>query len=556
MSRFIKKISTLIIVIGLIITVSACEKKEVNSSLSKPLETWSSSLITKVPTNAFGLIYWNTKKTAYEKYLTSNWNVNNSKIFKNGLANANPFLKNFLEILQKSGYSSEDSTWSEIFAENVLFASTESPDDNLYFGLLIKGQDKRNLEKFIGALKQAILEDGSLKLVPFTSQNPNAFGIELTDEANKSAAKTLYFTWQDDVAIIASSSKDLDTILTNDKKDLPAILKSEDYKKATKGMPDSKDVFSFIYLDLNVLKNLVLPSLKHNSIERLAKLPFSVLALAVSMNQELGYDLRCLNNGLPESQSQVSSILFQSSMENSLKATCSNPLVVLSYDGTTIKTVLESIFSLSELETNNIIFESIQKILTNLKRLSLVGQTAIPMPQTMLVLESPAAEKETEQVKKVISTLMSATGSPHTWQRTTFDKHQIDYINTSMMGLGIYVYTMGDSLTLVASSENIIKSAILASNVKDFTANLSKNAKTIYAKDKNVMNLYFDFEEVASVMEKFGGMIGMFMPNDPKLKEMFEPKELEKIRHFGGFVLSVSVEEDQSIRLKAAYTKK
>ena len=558
MRNAIKNLAIFVLFIVFVSQIAACKKKEPDSELSKPLETWSNTLIAKVPSNAFSIVYWDTNKAAYEKYLASNWGAGNSRTINENLAVNNPFvnpflIKDFLDTIKKSGYSIDETAWDDIFSENVLFATTEEAENgtNLYFGLLIKSRDRKGLYRFVDALKQTATEHGSLKVIPSQSKNIDSFGIELSDAENKSTTKTLYFSRKDDLAIIASSSKNLEAILNSTSSDLPTMLRSPEYKKAIKGFPTSKNIFSLTYFDLNVLRENLPPTISASWAAKVPKFPFSTLVMTTSMDKELSYNLRLLIDEEHESAKLIASNVSQSSVEKTLKAADANSLAMFSIDGVTAKSIISSINFI-----NGLLGENLDKVFADLKRISIIGKIGKPLPDLMIVVESSSAEKESELLKRMISSIVSTGGSSSVWQRTASDKNPIDYISSPMPGMKIYVST-ADNLTFISTSENMIKSAIFASEgSKDFTAHLPKSTRATYAKDKSVANLYIDFAEVASFMERIGGAVGMYIPNEPRLKEFLEPQGIERIRQSGALVASVAVDEDQSFRIRAAYAKK
>ena len=558
MRNAIKNLANFVLFIVFITQITACKKKDPDSELSKPLETWSNTLIAKVPSNAFSIVYWDTNKAAYEKYLASSWGAGNSRTINENLAVNNPFvnpflIKDFLDTIKKSGYSIDETAWDEIFSENVLFATTEETENgsNLYFGLLIKSKDRKGLYKFIDALKQTATEQGSLKAISSQSKNIDSFGIELSDAENKSTTKTLYFSRKDDLAVIASSSKNLEAILNSTSSDLPTMLRSPEYKRAVKGFPTSKNIFSLTYFDLNVLRENLPTTIPSSWAAKVSKVPFSTFVMTTSMDKELSYNMRLLSNEEHETTQFIASNIAQSSVEKTLKSADANALAMLSVDGVTAKSIIGNINVVSGL-----VGENIDKVFADLKRVSIIGKIGMPLPDIMIVVESSSAEKESELLKRMISSVISAGGNSSVWQRTTSDKNPIDYINSPMPGMKIYVAT-ADNLTFISTSENMIKSAIFSSEgSKDFTAQLPKSTRAAYAKDKSVVNLYIDFAEVASFMERIGGAVGMYIPNEPRLKEFLEPKGIERIRQSGALVASVTVDEDHSFRIRAAYAKK
>ncbi len=536
---------------------SSCTKKEHNSNIANPLETWGNTLMTKVPNNAFGVVYWNTQKSAYDKYMSSNWNTSNSRLIDDGIATSNKFIKTFITVIKRAGYSPDNSNWTEIFSENVLFASNDTTNNNgLYFALITKSADKNALEKLIAALKQTIIDGEAFKIIPVQGQNPEAFGLEITSSANNAGTKALYFDWKDNLMIISSSSRNLSQILMTDKKELPTFFKTPEYKKATKGFPYSQDIISFAYADFNAIKDMLEPALvalqKLTTAKKLSQFPFAAFAMAVSMDKELAYNIRLLNNEQETSKELINTNIFQSSMYETVKVVGNKPLALLSIDGKTLKNILDNV---SNINSKNNILEIISDYLTNTKRVSIVANSAIPMPEIMLVLESSNANKDEQDLKKTISTLMLSNNTANTWKRITYDKYQIDHLDISNANVGIYVLTFND-LILISSSENIIKTSLASSKIKNITSTMSKDAKETFAKDGNASNLFLDFGEIAGLMERFGGIVGMFIKNEPTLKQMFEPKELDKIRRMGVTITTVTTEDDQSVRVKMLYTKK
>ncbi len=530
------------------------------------------SLIAMLPPNTLGFFEWNATGKAYERFTTSPWasELFPMKSFASQAADA----PRMITILEKAGIDPyQRATWEQLFSRAVIFStpaklgSENTPADNapLTFSIYFESDKKVDLTQKLTSVRNE-LQNGGILTEEETLQGGKAYKVN-TDQFRLQSASAaqpksnpliLSIGWKGSRGMISTSSWLVQAVLGTGFNALPAIVEKTQFVKSTQGFPDYKETIGFAYFDISeTLKHLPkLPAQGGTSnAEMITSTPFTSFSFVSSMTDVPNSYGRLFYEPLTDQHKQWFGAIHASASEALLPAIPSNPLIFFSIDGKTIEEFKE--LALGEQAKANPELKKQLEAFAGLKRVGIaarvagVGQSILPIPDVVVLIETDNPKAVKEGLINVITTVSasSAQEMPMTWSDRTIENVPVKAM-ISPIGVGVFL-TEQKNLVIVTSSEPQLQ-ALLRNIAQKPNSELPGSVQQVLTTEPNVGNLLISFQQVGAFMENMGGLLSMYAPQSEGGKTLLSPESIEKVKKMGMMVGSVTVEKD-SIGFKSFY---
>ena len=549
---------TAILLAAVLPVCSACKKEEkqtkdavLTQSVPAALEIdFSNTLVARIPSNSVGFLKWDGGHPAYEKLLNSPWGGKRQDSMSNLLQGANPQVAQIYSILDKVGLAPNDNdTWRKVFSEAVFFLSPPSNGGEFGFGLVFKSKNISMTEK-LKSIK-AELGQNSIAVKELNAEGASGISFDVpTQGRDGTGHQTVFFAAKNEMAVLGSSQDVLDTVLRSKGDTVPTVAKSANLPKALRGAPPERDRFAVGYFDLQELFAHAGTTPQGVELKKFQseKFPLQGIGVALGMSDTPQTFIQATYDSKTGSPSMLSN-LRNSQSPVMLAAVPSKPLLFVSIDGQSLRRARDSIAASTPPEQQQLFAQL--AFMDNLNRAGItarmapVGQSILPVPDMMIILDTPNVIQAKDGIEKMIDTLAQA--SPTT-QGMKWSDHDVDgktKIRAMMSPLGLGVFLVAtDKLVLISSAEAPLRAALQGQEKDSFTKNLSDRAQTVLSKQPNVGTVYVNFEEVGLFMENMGGVLSMYAPQNQNTNKLLEQQNIDSMKKMGAIVGTVTLDED------------
>ncbi|MFN8388705.1 MAG: hypothetical protein U0136_00270 [Bdellovibrionota bacterium] len=506
----------------------------------------SKSLVSYLPDQTVGFFLWEGKHPAYKKLMDSPWASGQNDISK-VLNESNPELDQLKDLLKKVGIDANDKeTWRALFSEAAVFATGgPSADKAAALGVVFRADPSAKLSDKMTALRNALKQDAQVETADLKVSKGSGFSLKKKD-AEPGSLDKVYVGWNQDTGVVGSSEWVVDNSLSAPGGKVPALVGSDQFAKAAKGLPQDEDRFATGYVDVAKLLEVAAKISPSSSAVPPNEVPVKAVSFAMAMDEAPQSSLRMIYDPADKSKNQWLGALNASSSSSLLQAMPNKPLVFLSLDGQTLKKAKE--IGLQSAGPAGKAYASQLAFLDNIKRVGLAarpaapGKSMIPMPDILLVLESSGAASTESQLKQILGGVAQGMGMPG----MQWSEKQIAGVPVKSMvspfGVGIFLASNKD-LVIVSSSEAQMQGALSGSTTGTFAAGMPARVEQVFAKEQTLGNIYVNFEEVGTMMESMGGMLAMYAPPNGDANKLLEAKNIESIKKMGTVVGSVKLED-------------
>ncbi|MCB0360584.1 MAG: hypothetical protein KDD44_13145, partial [Bdellovibrionales bacterium] len=354
----------------------------------------------------------------------------------------------------------------------------------------------------------------------------------------------LFFSWAGKRGIISSDASAGNKYLAAAPGSGPAFMASQPFQKVSSEVPPADQRFAFGYADITSLAPAINMGDAAGSTSPLQGAGFAMgFSDTPSTAIRIAYDEKA-----PDAQ-HIFAALKSSSSSNFLKTLDSSPLLFLSLDGASLRGARDAVATQLDEQTK----AQYQQPLASLDdvtrfglvaRMSPVGQSMLPVPDLMFLIESSNAAATESNFRSLVSEVAGASGAGAMaqWQEKDINGRKVPFI-MSPLGIGAYL-AREDNLVIVASTEAQLRSALgaLGGDGSKFASALTSNAKEVLSTTPTVGNLYLDFMQIAAFLENMGGLLQMYAPQNDGTKELLKDENLKNLKQMGTLVGSLRVE--------------
>jgi hypothetical protein len=566
-----------------------CSKEEVpkKAAVKEEKVSLDKSLVELIPDSSFAFLYWKGAHPAYKKLLNSPWS--SSGEFSDLMKKNTPQVKQFISMIKALGLDPEDQDiWTKLFSEAVFFAAPGITGDVNTAGekgdKLDSGSSDGTGDTVAGpasvvpALGVVFSSEGVEfgKALTSLEEQLKTEGREFERISHKGAKglrvstgevagpKNFYFLSEGSRAVISSQLEAAQRVFDGGATSLPAIAKSPQFKKATKGLPADEIRFVTGYVDLKILTELSKDMAVVDS-QGLAELQskdfaFQSVAIALAMDETPETSLRLLLN--PESPGAEFFTVSADSVSTGrgLSVVPKNPLSFFTLNGALLKNIkglLESKIPADKAaELKKLAFLDSIKQLSLSTRIAKGGVSFFPIPDVLLLLETDAVDLVAAQIEALATE--ASTASPSMagmqWTEKKLEGGQELKSLVSPMGFGLFLVKT-DGLLIVASTEAQATAALAVTKKDGFASTLSERSRQLVSDSSQVSSFYVDFGEVASLLKKVKGLMAMYAPkNKDEVDALLSAESLENYRKMGALVGSLD-KKDEVLLIDSFYQK-
>ncbi|MCB0324847.1 MAG: hypothetical protein KDD69_14790 [Bdellovibrionales bacterium] len=545
--------------------VAGCSKKEEKAQTSQSVVgatasgvaqvELASELLKRVPGNAAGFFVWNGSHEAYGRLLESPWAGSTS--LGSMLEGSNERVERVKKFLSAAGLDPDDKqTWRKLFSEAVFFVTPpEGGSAEPVVGAVFRS-DGIDLAEKMAAIRKELAASGE-KVADVAIDGGTGFNIVVPQEADPASApvppqeQQLTVLVRDGVAALASQEGVARNVLTAEPKNLPTLVETDDFKRAVAQFPAQGARFASGYLDVSK----VLGASGQLPGAPLETLPLRAVSIALSMTDAPQTDVRMLYREQNGEKSWIEQLVPSSSQEL-VSAVPTKPLLFFSVDGQALSKLKEmasaQIAAQPDLASQLAFIDGVKRLGIS-ARLAPLGQSALPIPDLLLLLETDKPQEAQAQLKALIAGNMKnapmMAGNPWT-EKELPDGTKVQSMITPL-GFGAFLAS-AEGLLLAASTESQLRSALAERGKPQFVGELSKPVSSVLADQSTVGNLYINFEQVGAFLENMGGVLAMFAPQDRAAQDWLLPENIASVKKMGLLVGSVTVEGD-AIDIRSFY---
>jgi hypothetical protein len=556
------------VIFSLIILILCCSnflscKKDSTKVAQKRASTGKfdldNSLINNIPPDTLAFFEWDSSTDAYKKYANSPW-VGQQQVSFDKFLTEQDDIKNYIEVLNKAGIDlTKRTTWSSIFSRSVFYLSPSEGVEKLTAALYFQSNKDIKLDELLTTLKEAYKAEQGSQVQDITIDGGKGFSVK--HQGDDDLFNTIYLGWKGQKGVFASNHEAANNVLGGKYNSLPEIVKSSDFQKNTKDFPSSKSRLAFAYGDIiKVLERL--PEDKQGvKLEKIefSSLPIKSMSWASSMTDVPNHFFRATYNPSDSEQKEWFDALGVSGSNSLLPAVPTNTLLFLSIDGQSLNRLKE----LALKQQNQDITPDIREylgLLDNLNRLGILlrvgvpGQSILPIPDIMFVLDTSKPDDTLAKTSSIIQNIAQGAGGVQTgWTEEKIDENTVKSIMTPM-GIGGFL-TKIDSLVILSSTKQQIQDVLgilSGSTPSSEKTTLPNNIHQALREHKTLSDVYVNFREVGSLIENMGGLLSMYAPQNQQAQSFMQQKNIDNLKQMGHMLGAITV-EDNTIGFNSFY---
>lgn len=557
--------STLLLVVSIVacFLFVACNRKggETNKGTKEAVQVTAdelaSTLVSRIPKDSFGFALVDTHHPAFEKLEASQWGSGEQV-----LSNIEPQdaeAKKIMAAVSRAGLDLRDKeVRKKAFGQIVLFLAPSMraeqsgfPARFPEFGLLFKSQ--MNLSEKTAQLKAELVKEG---LALRDISVPEGVGFVFSEKPDQKWPERVVFAATEELGIFCSNEQLALSVLDNKSEELPAIVASDRYKRATTGFPSQEARFSIGYFDLDRLVNAENDGLGNEQFKKFftESIALDALSFSAAMEQAPVKEVRLLPTPAKGGAPTVFSSAAASTTSKILPAVYGRPLLFFSVDGSTANSIKDLLLKAEEQKTLAEDLSFLQAIsrLGIVVRVAPVGQSFLPLPDVAVIADTKDSVRVAKEVEGIVNKVVQNSALPGNWTEKLLDGKTKVRSMVNPLGIGIFIAAK-DNLLIVASSEIQMKNALAEQrDQKGFINDLPSLANPVF-EQATVDNFYLNFEELASLLENMGGLLTMYAPQNNSSAKFLNPANIQALRKEGILVSYLVREADGMLVLKSHY---
>jgi len=523
----------------------------------------SSPLLSKIAPSSFTFMIWNGDSDAYKKFKKSPW----GQSAKNGWLDwaekmpesaKDESLKSLVLALKESGLLSTSENQPDIAKEFVGYAGFDSEKKVAQVGLLISAASGVNLKDKIGAIEK-VLKSENIEAKHQSIANNDGLAIVLPAVVSaKSPIKGFYLAASADLLSIGSDLSIVEkSFAATPANGADKIVHTPQFEKLVAASPAGSDQFLFGYIDAQALVKLV-PELAPDATEQakaqLEQFPIDGAIMTKAMGETPADFIAVATSGKSDEQKRLLAALGGTSGADSIKNAPAAISLALSLDGGIIAGIKAAALSDVPEEAQAAMKDELGAI-DGLKSLGLGvlnGSPTSPFPGVIISLQSSDPGALQNIIKKQLSGLAAGTGMPVAdWQDKQVEGVKVSFVQSPMVGLGVYLSQTSDGLVL-SSSEDTAREVILAGKDKKnaLLATLPTDAAQMVNQSKMLLAAYGNFDKIASTIESVQGSLSAFTGGQSGL----DSTTVEALRKIGSVLVAVNFDQGM-FKIQSHYTK-
>jgi len=395
----------------------------------------------------------------------------------------------------------------------------------------------------------SFLSESGLQVAPEMIQGANGISISKPNLPVK-----LYAAASKERFGISLAKVNLETLFgANETEALATLRALPEFKTATAKLAPTSDSLGFAFASLPRLQPLLEKLASMDTTGGLDPKTIPVVALAGSSSFSEQYRSRVNVVFSPRSDSQTKILsAFEGSSLSPVSAKLpADTAIAISLDSKFINKVEPLLEILKEQSGPDIV-----KSLQNVRGMTLGirnNTSGSPVPDLYLSIDTNDRAALGSFVESNLSMLMTLSGQNASWLSKDISESPTRYF-TTLIGVGAYISSpKGSSSLLVGTSEVAIRDLIASQSgaAPTFTSSLSNPLQTQLT-GLNLVSLYLNFKQVATIAESVKSSLAMFTGGSPELNEALNPEKIRSLGvgvgglSYGGSVLSLESSFDIS----------
>ncbi len=555
----IRKISRLAFTFALVASVSfvSCSKKGAELSSGGLLE---SAMLAKVPPSSMFFSIMNMTSSAFSSFKASEWGYNPSELLEKAdkLADqAGQGGKTFVNAIKATGFIRTSKDAEETISEMVLFGAFDDATKLPMAGAYFSAASGKELKSSVQRVSKSLKESGVPVKDDTISGNP---AIEISTAPPGAAPGmpfgAIYFAASDSTAAISTNKAVIERAFSDAKDGLSKLSLSPEFGKVKSLLPSASQQLSVSYVAIKEIAakaSEFLPPMGEGAPD-LKTIPVDAVLVSGRMSDTPSYLIAALTTAKTPSQDKIISNLGGGNAADPLVQAPAESSFVLGFDGALLAGIKAAALEKAPPTQQEMLKEQL-KPLDGLKSLGIgvVGAAgASPFPGILISLNTANGEALEQAIKSNLSGAVASSGMPVSdWQDKTVEGTPVKYIQSPMVGLGVYMAKSGTGLVL-GSSDDVIKLAILAAKAKSsaLAASLSEDSQRLISETKSVLTAYGNFNRIADAIESVQGSLAAFTGG----QNMVSADQTANLRKVG--IMLSSVYFDSGIlKIETTYSK-
>lgn len=503
-------------------------------------------LLKYVPAAATAFVVWDFQGPAYQKLRVTPWAISMSmgesvktllkQLEESGSTKEVNEIKPILEALQKLGILGPEghSQIDTLVSQAVWYIDVKGPKKLPESTLVVSGGSQGNLNEKLPALQELLKQKG---LVPNPETYGGATGFSVNiklPEGSEQKDFTIYAAATDKKLAVGLDKATVEGMFKPAAQDNLAALKgSPEFKRAVESVGSGEETVALAYVGVSKLLPIIeeasksaQPAGSPNNVD-VSKLPVESLVWKQTVNE--GFTNRWAVTVSPKTEAQTK--IFKALEDTSAPVVAAklpaNTAMMLAIDTRPLKR-LE--FLMNDVADPSAKAAYAQAAQLNGATLAIRNSNAgSPLPDILLFIDAENPMMLAELVKGGVGQAMG--GAPGQWQEMDVDGLKATYLATPL-GVGLYMAQPTDGKSLVvASSPNGLKDALsaIAGKGDSLATKSSTEVKARLGANRDVVLTYFNFTELANVIESVKSSIAMFTGGTQEFDKFVNPTEIRKM---------------------------
>ncbi len=534
---------------------AACKRTEQKGSsilgkVSEPV-LFAGTLVSRIPSNSFFFVKWDGGSQAYAKFAASPWGAGSSGLLPE--KNDSPLGK-FYAGLAAIGLDPADKEMiSKCFSEAVAFGVFQADRDKPALGLIFKSQDL-DLSAKLSAIKTELLKAGQsaedLKIDPAVGLN---FSLK---DSSQGDVGSFFLLVQSDFNLLTTDKALAEEVIHASGTAIPSFVDTASFKQAVSQFPAADSRFVIGAIDLQQLSSssqqLVPAAVKQE------QSALKVAAFSLAMEETPQAVARLVYDPAAAGADSIFNTLNVSPGEELFKSLPEKPLLVINLDGQIIKRIKERVVAAGN-AGQTVSPAPELAFLDKLNRVALVagvaplGQTMLPIPDLMLVLNAKDPSAARDGIESLISNSLgkNAMSKGLKWSERDIDGKNKMKAVLSPLGVGAFLAVKGNTIIL-SSTEASMKDAFTGKWNDSTFKRLSSRSRALTTDSPTAVIWYLDFKELAKVLENAKGMLSMYAPAQEEAASFLNQASLDALSKKGMSVGMITARAGE-VHFQAAY---
>ncbi|MBX7137851.1 MAG: hypothetical protein K1X83_07685 [Oligoflexia bacterium] len=556
------KIVTLALIVGVLALAGlGCSKSNTGSSAGGAAGLIDADIVKLVPADTVGFLVWDTASDAYDRYRKSAWAGSGDNTFVGMLekkmgSNDTSALNALLKAMRTAGLIPSTKDEKPQVERGVLFASMSAEKKKAGLGCYAFTNAK-DLGAKISAL-ESVLKSENIDVKRGKVAGRDGLIATLPVPVDDSfKLNTLYIVGADGKLGAATDEAAIEGLFAAPAAGAPAsgLLVSPRLQRIRAAAQADNSQFGVGFLDLTALFKIA-PQLAPSGPDtpKVDQIPVESVYFSQSMDESPHSVLLVATAPKSEEQQRWFGGLEGKGLGDSAAGAPGGTAALIGLDGRLLASIKSA--ALSEISPQEqAAFKDQLALLDQIQSFSLAlvnASPSSPFPGLALSFEASNPTALFDTVKQQLGGALASSGLPlGTWSDKEIDGVKISFIQSPMVGLGVFMGVAKNRLLITSSEEGATDLiGAVKDNKKSLAAQVPAKSKELLSENKPILAAYGNFDKIAATIESVQGNLAAFTGGASGLDQ----EAINNMRKMGSFALGMNFQQG-IFKIQSSYDK-